>query len=111
MTPSRSGRIAMMLAGVRPTIRFASAPISRTPPRLRVDCHDGRFADHDAPPANVDERVRGAEVDPDVAGEQAEKAVQHRAERFLTCRAASWAAASACATAVNGRSGSTASGW
>ena len=30
MTPSRSGRIAMMLAGVRPTIRFASAPIAST---------------------------------------------------------------------------------
>ena len=30
MTPSRSGRTAMMLAGVRPTIRLASAPIART---------------------------------------------------------------------------------
>ena len=30
MTPSRSGRTAMMLAGVRPTIRFASAPTART---------------------------------------------------------------------------------
>ena len=30
MTPSRSGRTAWMLAGVRPTIRFASAPIART---------------------------------------------------------------------------------
>ncbi len=30
MTPSRSGRIAMMLAGVRPTIRLASAPIAST---------------------------------------------------------------------------------
>ena len=30
MTPSRSGRTAMMFAGVRPTIRFASAPIART---------------------------------------------------------------------------------
>src|SRR5215213_428648 len=30
MTPSRSGLIAMMFAGVRPTIRFASAPIART---------------------------------------------------------------------------------
>ena len=29
-TPSRSGRTAWMLAGVRPTIRFASAPIART---------------------------------------------------------------------------------
>ena len=30
MTPSRSGRTAMMLAGVRPTMRFASAPMART---------------------------------------------------------------------------------
>ena len=30
MTPSRSGRIAMMFAGVRPTIRLASAPIAST---------------------------------------------------------------------------------
>src|SRR5688572_22370262 len=30
MTPSRSGRIATMLAGVRPTIRFASAPMAST---------------------------------------------------------------------------------
>ena len=30
MTPSRSGRTAMMLAGVRPTIRLASAPTART---------------------------------------------------------------------------------
>ena len=30
MTPSRSGRTAMMLAGVRPIMRLASAPISST---------------------------------------------------------------------------------
>ena len=30
MTPSRSGRTAMMFAGVRPTIRLASAPMART---------------------------------------------------------------------------------
>ena len=30
MTPSRSGRTAMIEAGVRPTIRLASAPIART---------------------------------------------------------------------------------
>src|SRR5579875_530263 len=29
MTPSRSGRTATILAGVRPTIRFASAPMAR----------------------------------------------------------------------------------
>src|SRR5207253_668195 len=30
MTPSRRGRMATMLAGVRPTIRFASAPMAST---------------------------------------------------------------------------------
>ncbi len=30
MTPSRSGRMATMFAGVRPTIRLASAPIAST---------------------------------------------------------------------------------
>ena len=30
MTPSRSGRTAMMLAGVRPTMRLASAPMAST---------------------------------------------------------------------------------
>src|SRR6266571_2842814 len=35
MTPSLSGRIAMMLAGVRPTMRFASAPIASGAPVRR----------------------------------------------------------------------------
>ena len=48
MTPSRSGRTAMMLAGVRPTIRFASAPIASTFLVARVDRHHARLADHDA---------------------------------------------------------------
>ena len=41
---------------------------------LRVDRDHGRLADDDAAIADVDERVRGAEVDPDVAGEEAEEA-------------------------------------
>jgi hypothetical protein len=34
----------------------------------------------------MDERVRGPEIDPDVAGEQAEEAVQHRCEAILRAR-------------------------
>ena len=36
ITPSRSGRIAVMEPGVRPTIRFASAPIARMRREPRV---------------------------------------------------------------------------
>ena len=76
MTPSRSGRTAMMSAGVRPTIRLASAPIGEDTLGLRVDRHDARLADDDAAVAHVDERVRGPEVDPDVPGEHAEDDVE-----------------------------------
>ena len=44
---------------------------------LRIDRDDRRLADDDPAVANVDERVRGPEVDPDVAGEEAEEAVEH----------------------------------
>jgi hypothetical protein len=45
--------------------------------RPGLDRDDGRLADHDPAVADVDERVRRAEVDADVAGEQAEEAVEH----------------------------------
>ena len=83
MTPSRSGRMAMMLAGVRPTIRLASAPDGQDPPGLGVDRHDRRLADHDPAIAHVDQGVGGPEVDPDVAGEEAEQTVEHGAWRVL----------------------------
>ena len=83
MTPSRSGRTAMMLAGVRPTMRLASAPIARTFLVLRVDGHHAGLADDDAAVADVDERVGRAEVDADVAGEEAEEGVEHDAGRVL----------------------------
>ena len=42
MTPSRSGRIATMFAGVRPTIRLASVPTVRTRPvRLSIATTEG----------------------------------------------------------------------
>jgi hypothetical protein len=42
MTPSRSGRIAWMLPGVRPSIRFASTPTACTSPeRWSIATTDG----------------------------------------------------------------------
>ena len=67
----------MMFAGVRPTMRFASAPIASTRLGPRLDGNNGRLADHDASIPDVDERVGGPEVDPEVPGEQAEEAVEH----------------------------------
>ena len=76
MTPSRSGRMATMLAGVRPTIRFASAPMASTR-FVRVSMATTlRLADDDAAVADRDERVGRAEVDPDVVAEEAEQAVE-----------------------------------
>ena len=46
---------------------------------LGVDRDDGRLAHDDAAVADVDERVGRPEVDPDVAGEEAEDAVEHLA--------------------------------
>ena len=69
MTPSRSGRIGVMLAGVRPTMRLASAPISSTLRVRRVDGHDAGLADDDAPATHVDEGVGRTQVHPDVTGE------------------------------------------
>ena len=44
MTPSRIGRIASMLPGVRPSISFASSPTARTCPFQGADTITGRGA-------------------------------------------------------------------
>ena len=44
---------------------------------LGVDRDDRRLAHHDPAVADVDQRVGGPEVDADVAGEEAEQAVEH----------------------------------
>ena len=44
MTPSLSGRIAMMLPGVRPIMRLASEPTAKMPPVLMlIATTDGSF--------------------------------------------------------------------
>ena len=50
---------------------------------LGVDRDDRRLAHHDPAVADVDQGVRGPEVDADVAREEAEQAVEHVAERVL----------------------------
>ena len=85
ITPSLSGRIAVMLSGVRPIIRFASWPTARISPVVRVHRDDGRLVEQHALAADVDERVGGAEVNGHVA---ADDAVRHAAPLSLAraCR-------------------------
>ena len=67
ITPSLSGRIAVIVPG-----RAAQHPLRLDADRVdlavaRVDRHHRGLGEHDAAPANVDERVCGAEVDRHVA--------------------------------------------
>ena len=50
---------------------------------LGVDRHDRRLAHDDPAIADVDQGVGGPEVDPDVAGEEAEEAVEHDGGQVL----------------------------
>ena len=67
ITPWRSGRIARIVAGVRPIMRLASAPTACTLAGLLGDRDHGRLEQHDPPPADEHERVRRAEIDRHVA--------------------------------------------
>ena len=53
---------------------------------LGVDGDDGRLAHDDAAVADMDEGVGGPEVDADVAGEEAEQAVEHGGGKVLVGR-------------------------
>ena len=53
--------------------------------RLGVDRDDRRLAHDDPAVADVDQGVGGPEVDPDVAGEEAEEAVEHDWRQILSC--------------------------
>ena len=71
MTPSTSGRTAMMCAGVRPSMSLASVPTATTRPVFSIDRDDGRLIDDDAVAAQIDEGIGRAEVDADVIAESA----------------------------------------
>ena len=69
---------------------------------LGVDGDDRRLGDDDPAVADVDERVGRAEVDPDVAGEEAEESVEHAGGAVPCCGTAGPAVARR-ATAPAGR--------
>ena len=71
MTPSFSGRIAEIVPGVRPSIRLASMPTAWTSPVRESIATTLGLGQHDPAPADVDERVRRAEVDRHVAATEA----------------------------------------
>ena len=71
MTPSFSGRMAEIVPGVRPSIRLASTPTACTSPGPLVDRDDRRLGEDDPASADVDERVRRAEIDGHVPAAEA----------------------------------------
>ena len=76
ITPSLSGRMAVMLSGVRPIIRLASWPTARISPVVAFMRDDAGLVEQHALAADVDQRVGGAEVHGHVA---ADEAVRHAA--------------------------------
>ena len=73
----------MMLAGVRPTIRLASAPMASTRFDLRVDRDDRRLVMTIPRSRTLTSVFAVPEVDADVMGEEAEQAVEHDLVRVL----------------------------
>ena len=71
MTPSRIGRMTMMLPGMRPSICGASRPTATTRVVAVARGDDGRLVDDDAAALDVDEHVGRAEVDADALRQHA----------------------------------------
>ena len=90
MTPSFIGRIAVMLPGVRPEhllrgeADFLDHPLAVGPAFL-ADRDDRRLVQHDALAADVDQRVGGAEVDREIAGEIALEELEHVSDGLRRC--------------------------
>ena len=89
ITPSFSGRMAMMLPGVLPTMALASAPTARgSRVFLSMATTDGR--DDDALASDIDQRVGRAQVDAQVPAEQAEQSVGAYHENCLLFTLSWW---------------------
>ena len=73
MTPSRSGRTAKIVEGVRPTMSFASLPMASTRfETVSIATTDGSSMTMPRP-AHAHQRVRRPEIDADVMREHAEE--------------------------------------
>ena len=82
MTPSFIGRIAVMLPGVRPEHLLRGEAdfldhLLAVGAAFLADRDDRRLVQHDALAADVDQRVGGAEVDREVAGEITFEKLEH----------------------------------
>ncbi len=73
MTPSRMGRTATMFDGVRPTMRFASAPMARIFLLTRSMATTEGSSMTMPRPFDHDQRVGGTEVNADVVRESAQQ--------------------------------------
>jgi len=78
MTPSRNGRMALMCAGVLPSIWRAPSPTARTLPVFTSVATTRRLAKDDAFAFDVNEHVRRAEIDTDVKKNSREDAMCDR---------------------------------
>ncbi len=79
MTPSRIGRIALMLPGVRPEhhLGFVADREDLLAALDAGDRDDRRLVQHDAATLDVNECVRGAKIDCHVGGEHTQQISKH----------------------------------
>ena len=89
ITPSFSGRIALIVPGGAAEHALGLEPDGVHLARALVDRDDRRLAEHDAAAAHVDERVGGAEIDRHVASAEAGEVVEdaHVLPRECRCLA------------------------
>ena len=71
MTPSLSGRIAVMLPGVRPTMRRASSPTATRLVSVSIVTTEG--SSNTTPSLYVNEHVRRSEIDSNILAQHHEK--------------------------------------
>ncbi len=86
MTPSLSGRMALIEPGVRPEHALGLGADRVDFAGAMVDGDDGRLGEHDAAAADVHEGVGGAQVDGHVARAEAREEVEETDDLLLSIR-------------------------
>src|SRR3989338_6156495 len=88
-TPATKGRVATIWAGVRPTMRFASAPIAticplfcfsadrNNLPAFLIYRNDRGLVNHNAPAANIHQGICRTQINAYIMRELTEESVQH----------------------------------
>ena len=86
MTPSLSGRIALIVAGRAAQHALGLGADGVDFAGAVVDGDDRRLGEHDALAAEIDERVGGAKVDGHVAGAEARDETEEADDELLSMR-------------------------